>query len=75
MLSKVVKKFFKQKNVDESFSNRIDEAKTIGEIADIVAEPGLEMSTEEFDGILSDILKDELSEDDLQCSSGKPQMI
>lgn len=52
MLSKVVKKFFKEKNVDESFSNRIDKAKTIGEIADIVAEPGLEMSTEEFDGIL-----------------------
>ena len=70
MLTKVIKAFFKEKKVDESFSDKIDAAKTIGDIAEIVAEPGLEMSTDDFNGILSDILKDELSEDDLQHVAG-----
>jgi predicted ribosomally synthesized peptide with nif11-like leader len=70
MLSKVMKKFFKDKNVDESFNEKVDEAKTIAEIADIVSEPGLEMSTDDFNDILSDIIKDELSEDDLQQIAG-----
>lgn len=70
MLTKVIKRFFKEKNVDEQFSAKIDEAQTISDFAEIVAEPGLELSKEEFNGVLADILKDELSEGDLDQVAG-----
>ena len=70
MLNKVVKRFFKDKNVDKKFNAKIDSTQTISDLVEIIAEPGLEMSKEDFNGALSDILKDELSDGDLDQVTG-----
>ena len=70
MLTRVIKKFFKSKSVDEPLAERIKDAKTIGDFADIVAESGYELTNDDFNSGLAEILDEELSEDDLEQASG-----
>ena len=70
MLTRIIQKFLQTKNVDERFEERIKDAKTMGAFTEIVAEAGYELTNEEFNRCLSELLKEELSDDELEQVAG-----
>ena len=70
MLTRIIRKFMQTKNVEERFEEQIKDAKTLGAFTQIVAEAGYELTNEEFNRCLSEILKEELSDDELDQVAG-----